>query len=106
MPRLYAALNKAFHGRKVLVWVTEFGAQTNPPDTWQGVTLAQQAAQLRQAVVDVQEVRPRQDAGLVPRARRGHRGTQRSRAGFQSGLAFFNGKHKPAFAVFRSLARR
>jgi hypothetical protein len=26
-------------------------------------------------------------------------------AGFQSGLEFFNGKRKPAFAVFRSLAR-
>jgi hypothetical protein len=25
-------------------------------------------------------------------------------AGFQSGLEYFNGKHKPSFAVFKSLA--
>ena len=49
MPRLYSALNKAFPGRKVLVWVTEFGAQTNPPDKWQGVTLAQQVSSLKTA---------------------------------------------------------
>ena len=49
MPRLYAALNKAFPGRKILVWVTEFGAQTNPPDKWQGVSLATQAKQLSQS---------------------------------------------------------
>ena len=27
-------------------------------------------------------------------------------AGFESELAFFNGQHKPACGVFRSLARR
>ena len=103
MPRLYAALTKAFHGRKVPVWVTEFGAQTNPPDSYQGVTLAQQATQLRQAVSAFKKsgrvqmmvwflVRDEDIAG------------RKFAAGFQSGLAFFNGKHKPAFAVFRSLA--
>ena len=55
MPRLYAALTKAFHGRRVPVWVTEFGAQTKPPDTRQGVTLAAQARQLRQAVSTFQK---------------------------------------------------
>jgi hypothetical protein len=104
MPRLYAALTKAFHGRKVPVWVTEFGAQTKPPDSYQGVTLAQQATQLRQAVTAFKKsgrvqlmvwflVRDEDIAG------------RKFAAGFQSGLEFFNGKHKPAFAVFRSLAR-
>jgi hypothetical protein len=105
MPRLYAALTKAFHGRKVPVWVTEFGAQTKPPDSYQGVTLAQQARQLRQAVSAFKKsgrvqlmvwflVRDEDIAG------------RRFAAGFQSGLEFFNGRHKPAFAVFRSLAAR
>jgi hypothetical protein len=87
----------------VPVWVTEFGAQTKPPDTRQGVTVAQQATQLRQAVSTFKKsgrvrmlvwflVRDEDIAGR-PFA-----------AGFQSGLSFFNGKHKPAFAVFRSLA--
>ena len=103
MPRLYAALTKAFHGRRVPVWVTEFGAQTKPPDTRQGVTLAAQARQLRQAVSTFQKsgrvkmlvwflVRDEDIAG------------RQFAAGFQSGLEFFNGKQKPAFAVFRSLA--
>ena len=96
MPRLYAALTKAFHGRKVPVWVTEFGAQTKPPDTRQGVSLSQQAAQLRQAVSAFKKLGPRQAHGLVPGARRGHRGSAYA-AGFQSGLEFFNGKRKPAF---------
>jgi hypothetical protein len=103
MPRLYAALNSAFHGRRVPVWVTEFGAQTKPPDARQGVTLAQQARQLRQAVSTFRKsgrvkmliwflVRDEDIAGR-PFA-----------AGFQSGLEFFDGKRKPVFGVFRSLA--
>jgi hypothetical protein len=104
MPRLYQALNRTFHGRRVPVWVTEFGAQTKPPDTRQGVTLSQQATQLRQAVSAFTKsgrvkmliwflVRDEDIAGR-PFA-----------AGFQSGLEYFNGKRKPAFSVFRSLAR-
>jgi hypothetical protein len=102
MPRLYAALNKAFPGRKVLVWVTEFGIQTNPPDKYAGVTLAQQTAQLRSAYTAFQKsgrvkmmvwflVRDEDIAGRA------------FAAGFQTGLEYFNGKHKPAFAAFQSL---
>ena len=102
MPRLYAALNKAFPGRKVLVWVTEFGAQTNPPDRWQGVTLAQQVTSLKTAYATFKAsgrvkmlvwflVRDEDIAGRP------------FGAGFQSGLSFFSGKHKPAFSVFQSL---
>jgi hypothetical protein len=104
MPRLYTALTKAFHGRKVPVWVTEFGAQTRPPDSYAGVSLSQQSQQLRQAVTAFRKsgrvqlmvwflVRDEDIAG------------RKFAAGFQSGLEFFNGKRKPAFAVFRSLAR-
>jgi hypothetical protein len=103
MPRLYAALNKAFPGRKILVWVTEFGAQTNPPDKWQGVSLSTQAKQLSQTVATFKKsgrvkmlvwflVRDEDIAGRP------------FGGGFQSGLEFFNGKHKPSFSVFQSLA--
>jgi hypothetical protein len=103
MPRLYAALNKAFPGRKILVWVTEFGAQTNPPDKWVGVTLAQQVSALRSAVATFKKsgrvkmlvwflVRDEDIAGRP------------FGAGFQSGLEYFNGKRKPAFNVFKTLA--
>jgi hypothetical protein len=105
MPRLYAALRKAFHGRKVPVWVTEFGAQTKPPDTRQGVSLSQQSAQLRQAVSLFR--RSGRVKMLIWFLVRDEDIAGRSyAAGFQSGLAFFSGKRKPAFAVFRSLARR
>jgi hypothetical protein len=103
MPRLYAALNKAFPGRKILVWITEFGAQTNPPDKWVGVTLSQQVSSLRSAVTTFKKsgrvkmlvwflVRDEDIAGRP------------FGAGFQSGLEYFSGKRKPAFSVFRALA--
>ncbi|MEO9177114.1 MAG: hypothetical protein ABI317_16490 [Gaiellales bacterium] len=103
MPRLYAALNKAFPGRKVLVWVTEFGAQTNPPDRFQGVSLAAQARPLKAAYTLFKKsgrvkmlvwflVRDEDIAGR-PFAQ-----------GFQTGLEYFSGKRKPSFNVFKQLA--
>jgi hypothetical protein len=103
MPRLYAALNKAFPGRKVLVWVTEFGAQTNPPDKLQGVTPAQQAAQLKSTYAAFKAsgrvkmlvwflVRDEDIAGRP------------FYQGFQTGLEYFNGTRKPSFNVFKQLA--
>jgi hypothetical protein len=103
MPRLYAALNKAFPGRKVLVWVTEFGAQTNPPDKLVGITPAAQAAQLKSTYNTLKKsgrvkmfvwflVRDEDIAG------------RKYYAGFQSGLETFAGVRKPAFNVFRQLA--
>jgi hypothetical protein len=103
MPRLYSALNKAFPGRKVLVWVTEFGAQTNPPDKWVGVTLAQQASSLKTAYATFKK------SGRVKMlvwflVRDEDINGRPFGAGFQSGLAYFNGKKKPSFSVFQSLA--
>ena len=84
--------------------MTEFSAQTRAPDTRQGVSLSRQSAQLRQAVsLFTRSGRVKMLVWFLVRdediAGRSYA------AGFQSGLAFFNGKHKPAFAVFRSLAR-
>jgi hypothetical protein len=103
MPRLYKALNKAFPGRKVLVWVTEFGAQTNPPDRWQGVTLAQQVSSLKSAYTRFKA------SGRVKMlvwflVRDEDIDGRPFGAGFQSGLEYFSGKRKPSFGVFQQLA--
>jgi hypothetical protein len=103
MPRLYKALNKAFPGRKVLVWVTEFGSQTNPPDSYVGVTLAQQAIDLRNAYASLR--RSGRVGMLVWFLVRDEDIDGRPFAGgFQSGLEYLNGKHKPAFVTFQRLA--
>ena len=82
--------------RKVLVWVTEFGSQTNPPDKLVGVSTAKQASELKNAYNTLAKsgrtkmliqflVRDEDIAGRP------------FYAGFQSGLEYFNGKHKPAW---------
>lgn len=88
-------------GRRLGVFYTEFGYQTNPPDPFAGVSLAQQRRYLQQAAYIVWRT-PRihslnqfrlTDGGLTGA------GTQRFRE-FQSGLMFRNRRPKPAFRVF------
>ncbi|MDX6628714.1 MAG: hypothetical protein QOH00_960, partial [Gaiellales bacterium] len=50
LPRLITGLDKAFPGKKLHLWITEFGLQTNPPDGFQGVSLGTQSLQLRRNV--------------------------------------------------------
>lgn len=86
--------------RKIPLYVTEFGWQTNPPDTSVvGVTLAQQAKFLNDTVVRFRTKYPQvksliwwlmeDDADI---------------ANWQSGLRFLNGPTKPSYATFRALA--
>jgi hypothetical protein len=42
LPRLLSAVRRAF-GTKTRIWLTEYGYQTNPPDTLLGVSYAKQA---------------------------------------------------------------
>jgi hypothetical protein len=79
------------------IWITEYGYQTNPPDTAFGVTLANQAAYLKQAY-RLARANPRVDVFLwfllqdeVPLGR------------WQSGLITAGGARKPAFAAFAAL---
>jgi hypothetical protein len=82
------------------VWITEYGYQTNPPDTIFGVSWDKQAQYLREAY-DVARANPR--IGLFtwfllkdsP-----------SLASWQSGLITADGRKKPAFDVFASLSAR
>ena len=102
LPRLITALDKAFPGKHLHLWVTEFGLQTNPPDSYQGVSLSAQAVQLRRNVAAAR-ANPRIDM-LVWFLIRDEQVRKPFAAGFQTGLTFTNGKLKPSWRVFRSLA--
>jgi hypothetical protein len=102
LPRLIAALDRAFPGKHLHLWITEFGLQTNPPDPYQGVSLGHQAVQLRRNVA-VARRNPRIDM-LVWFLIRDEQVRRPFAAGFQTGLTFSNGKLKPSWRVFRSLA--
>jgi Glycosyl hydrolase catalytic core len=81
------------------IWITEYGYQTNPPDTIVGVSWAKQALYLKQAFA-IARANPRIDLMLWfllvddP-----------SPDGWQSGLITTAGKHKPSFAAFESLTQ-
>jgi hypothetical protein len=103
LPRLISGLDQAFPGKRLHLWVTEFGLQTNPPDSFQGVSLSYQSQQLRRNVAAARS-NPRIDM-LVWFLIRDEQPRRPFAAGFQTGLAFTNGKLKPSWSVFRSLAQ-
>src|ERR1700712_1756484 len=103
LPRLITGLDKAFPGKKLHLWITEFGLQTNPPDDFQGVSLGTQSLQLRRNVASAR-ANPRIDM-LVWFLIRDEQARKPFAAGFQTGLSFNDGKTKPAWSVFRSLAQ-
>jgi len=94
---LIAELDKLY-GKRMRVWVTEYGYQTNPPDTIFGVTLSKQAAYLTQAVA-VARANPRIDLFLWFLLR-----DEERLSGWQSGLVTFDGKRKPSFNAFQRAA--
>ena len=94
---LIAELDKLY-GKRTRVWVTEYGYQTNPPDTIFGVTLSKQASYLTQAVA-VARANPRIDLFLWFLLR-----DEQRLSGWQSGLVTFDGKRKPSFNAFRRAA--
>jgi hypothetical protein len=95
--RLESELTRLYH-RRVPLWLTEYGYQTNPPDRVFGVSWAQQAAYLRQAV-RIARRDPRIDVLLWFLLR-----DERDVTRWQSGLITARGVRKPAFAAFRSAA--
>jgi hypothetical protein len=80
------------------IWVTEYGYQTNPPDSIVGVSYANQARYLTQAFA-VARKNPRVDMMLWFLLR-----DEPGLGGWQSGLLTAGGKKKPAFAAFQKLA--
>jgi hypothetical protein len=85
-------------GKKTRVWITEYGYQTNPPDTIFGVTWSKQAKYLTQAVA-IARKNPRIDLFLWFLLR-----DEERLSGWQSGLTTFDGKRKSSFNAFRRAA--
>jgi hypothetical protein len=79
------------------IWITEYGYQTNPPDSLFGVTLRKQAQYLTQAFA-IARKSPRIDMMLWFLLK-----DEPSLAGWQSGLLTASGAKKPAFAAFQRL---
>jgi hypothetical protein len=84
--------------RAVPLWLTEYGYQTNPPDRLFGVTWAQQARYLTQAVA-IARRDPRVDVLLWFLLE-----DERDVARWQSGVITADGVRKPSFAAFQRAA--
>ena len=78
----------------VRLWITEYGYQTNPPDQFVGVSYANQAAYLKQAITIVR-ANPRIDMFLWFLLK-----DEIRPEGWQSGLMTWNGVKKPSFSAF------
>ena len=81
--------------RRLPIWFTEAGFQTNPPDPIAGVPLAAQAARINQLewlTAGTPGVRSTAQYLLLDDSRQ---------EGFQSGLRFASGAPKPALAAYR-----
>jgi hypothetical protein len=80
------------------IWITEYGYQTNPPDTIFGVSWAKQAAYLKQAFA-IARKNPRIDMMLWFLLQ-----DEPTLSGWQSGLITASGKKKPSFNAFIQMA--
>jgi hypothetical protein len=85
-----------YYGRKP-IWITEYGYQTNPPDTFFGVSWTKQASYLTQAFA-IARRNPRIQLMLWFLLH-----DEPNLAGWQSGLETTTGKKKPAYAAFQRL---
>jgi hypothetical protein len=84
------------YGRKP-IWITEYGYQTRPPDSFFGVSWTKQAEYLRSAY-EIARANPRIDLFTWFLLK-----DSPSPDGWQSGLLTASGKRKPAFGVFAGL---
>lgn len=93
LERLEREVVGAFGNRRI--WLTEYGYQTNPPDTFLGVSPATQAAHMASAARRV-AVSSRVDMLVFFMVR-----DDTEPAGWQSGVLAADGSVKPAYAAFR-----
>jgi hypothetical protein len=107
--RLEQALDRVFHayrvGRRIPLYLTEYGYQTDPPDPYQKVSPAQQAAYLNQAdYIAWRDARVRMVAQFLlydsPPDTRYSPSQWGYWATFQTGLLFAGGRPKPAFGAY------
>jgi hypothetical protein len=83
------------YGRRMRLWITEYGYQTNPPDKIFGVTYRKQATYLTQAVAWARK-NPRVDVFLWFLLR-----DEERLGGWQSGLTTVAGTRKASFRAFQ-----
>jgi hypothetical protein len=93
---LISLVNKLWGKKRI--WITEYGWQTRPPDRLFGVSLAKQAAYLRQSWA-IARANPRIDAFIWFMLR----DDTNLQIGWQSGFLTASGKRKPSFRVFARL---
>jgi hypothetical protein len=94
LPRLLTDVQRAF-GERTRIWLTEYGYQTNPPDTLLGVSYAKQAAFVSDSALRAYQA-PRVDI-LIHYLVRDEPATAR----WQSGLLTASDIAKPAYDAFR-----
>ena len=97
--RLFSLLDQAGrHGRiarGLPVYYTEYGFQTNPPDRLLGVTPTKQAAYINESDwIAYGQSRIRSVGQYLVR-------DEQATRGFQTGLRYFRGAKKPAYAAYR-----
>jgi hypothetical protein len=85
------------YGRSKRIWITEYGYQTAPEDTFLGVPWEAQAAYLREAFA-LARAHPRIDLLLWFLLR-----DEEDPARWQSGLLTIAGERKPSFVAFRDV---
>ena len=94
LPKLLSTVQKAF-GTHVRIWLTEYGYQTNPPDTLLGVPYTTQARYLAEAAQRAYAA-PRVDVLIHYLVR-----DEPDPARWQSGLFTVRGLAKPSYEAFR-----
>ncbi len=110
LSRVEAALDQAFTAygvsRKLPLYLTEYGYETNPPDPFRGVAPTRQSLYLNQAqYLAAQDPRVRSLAQFLLYDSAPNPAFKPSSPGywntFQTGLLFQDGTHKPAFNAYR-----
>lgn len=110
LPRLEHALDRIFatYGvtRKLPVYLTEYGYETNPPDPFRGVSPAIQSRYLNEAqYIAMRDPRVRSTAQFLlydsPPERQYPVGSASYWSSFQTGLLYADGKRKPSFNSYR-----
>jgi len=94
LPKLITDVKNAF-GKSKRIWLTEYGYQTNPPDPYLGVSLADQALYLSEAALRAY-LAPRVDMLINYLVQ-----DEPDLSGWQSGLLTDTGVEKPSYAAFQ-----
>jgi len=93
LDRLIGEVSRNFPGKRI--WLTEYGYQTNPPDKWLGVSLANQATYTSAAALRAYQA-PYVDMLIHFMVR-----DDSDPGGWQSGLRKLSGQAKPSYNAFR-----